>query len=191
MMINDRPHSAMRARVGGGEGPLTRVGGRGRPHTKNAPHTKNCDTVRLAIRLRSRRISCSFGLSRLAEKAGSSRDCPARCEKSHLPHMSRPARHAGRVLIRLPPRIGYNASVVRPQAQRLFPPARPRSRQPRARQLRTLQQRLSRRSGARSQASSAVRNSCRERWTWSHRATRLTVRQPSRVTVTSANAPGR
>jgi hypothetical protein len=89
-----------------------------------APHTKNCDTVRLAIRLRSRRISCSFGLSRLAEKAGSYRDCPARYEKSHLPHMSRAACHAGRVLIRLPPRIGYNASVVRPQAQRLFPPAR-------------------------------------------------------------------
>ena len=34
----------------------------------------NCDTVRLAIRLRFRRISCTFGLSRLAEKAGSCRE---------------------------------------------------------------------------------------------------------------------
>jgi hypothetical protein len=108
IMTNDQSHSAMRARGGGGEGPPT--GGWWTGSTLNpsglkvTPHSTNCDTVRLAIRLRSRRISCSFGLSRLAEKAGSYPDCPARYEKSHLTHMSRAACHAGRVLIRLPPR---------------------------------------------------------------------------------------
>jgi hypothetical protein len=47
------------------------------------PGPKSCDTVRLAIRLRVRRISCSFGLSRLAENAGSYRDVWLDQKKAH------------------------------------------------------------------------------------------------------------
>ena len=52
--MDDQPHSAIHVRVGGGEGPPTKA--------------INRDTVRLAIRLRARTISCSFGVSQLAER---------------------------------------------------------------------------------------------------------------------------
>jgi len=60
MMTNDQPHSVMRQGW--------------RRRRPRRPKANNCDTVRLAIRLRVRRISCTFGLSRLAEKAGSCRE---------------------------------------------------------------------------------------------------------------------